>query len=709
MNKKIILIMGIFVMVGLVYALATFTAAGGGLVGHWMLDSEGYNSNTERITDKTPYENHGTGNLSSIELVRNGNAETGDTSNWNFDGVDSNDYHSGAYSFYEQGAKTVTSGDFIPVNLNREYNLEGWFKSNGTGGESKLYFGYIPYDENKVRIANEHVHVILGTETTLYEACNSEDKIVKIVDGTNWYYTITHEFMAFDIDDSGNYNDLPNRELSNVNIINLTDQGDYWEVEFNTNVGKTYPLGTKVRMHASGGSYMYVAAGGVLVPTSWTQYVDSSGVKGESLYGTGYDMWWRGTRYARILMLANYQQSADYKLKVDDISLIYIGATLTTDQMGQSDRAMSFNGVDDVVEVPHDSSLSLIFPLSAGGWVKPDRTQADPLGTITNKALNWQLKIGKDGRVHVSYYDGTSWRYLITTSTIPDLTWSHVFITLEPDGANTLVKIYINGDLDKSGTVTGQPTLYTGKLTIGRHSPGTERFNGSISEVRIYNRALSTDEIDTLYHSYRPKASSGSLQKGLVLDMPLNSKYTKDETAGLEVMTDRTPYSNDGQNYGATVGDDYTSFDGVDDYVNCGNIDIPKNGPATIVGWFNFNQFAKARDISGSLHTQLYQHKANDYFYVGGGGADYFPVGHTFSLDTWYHIALTYNGTHETALLYVNGVKYNVIIQSPDTGHALLSPFRISNNNFPGTISDVRIYNRALSVQEIKLLYDKGR
>ncbi|GAH21248.1 unnamed protein product, partial [marine sediment metagenome] len=55
MNKKIILIIGIFVMVGLVYALATFTVAGGnlevsslqkGLVGDWVLDGEGYNSNT---------------------------------------------------------------------------------------------------------------------------------------------------------------------------------------------------------------------------------------------------------------------------------------------------------------------------------------------------------------------------------------------------------------------------------------------------------------------------------------------------------------------------------------------------------------------------------------------------------------------------------------------------------------------------------------
>ncbi|GAH94236.1 unnamed protein product, partial [marine sediment metagenome] len=56
------------------------------------------------------------------------------------------------------------------------------------------------------------------------------------------------------------------------------------------------------------------------------------------------------------------------------------------------------------------------------------------------------------------------------------------------------------------------------------------------------------------------KLMTGSLYKGLIFDMPLKIRYTKEETPGSEIMTDRTPYSNDGQNYGAVVGADYTSF-----------------------------------------------------------------------------------------------------------------------------------------------------
>jgi len=53
MNKIIILIIGIFVMAGLVYALATLTTAGGGLVGHWVLDAESYDSNTLFVDSNT--------------------------------------------------------------------------------------------------------------------------------------------------------------------------------------------------------------------------------------------------------------------------------------------------------------------------------------------------------------------------------------------------------------------------------------------------------------------------------------------------------------------------------------------------------------------------------------------------------------------------------------------------------------------------------
>ncbi len=157
------------------------------------------------------------------------------------------------------------------------------------------------------------------------------------------------------------------------------------------------------------------------------------------------------------------------------------------------------------------------------------------------------------------------------------------------------------------------------------------------------------------------------------------------------------------------------SFDGVDDYVSTGDLSgsVPQNGPATISGWYYFNTSALARGSSMGLNSQLYQHVANNYLYIGGGGADYFNVASALTLTTWHHIVLTYTGTHENDLLYIDGVKYTVNIQSAGTNHQTLSNFAIGAINgptyfFSGKIDDVRVYNRVLTQAEVLSIYKEN-
>jgi hypothetical protein len=64
---------------------------------------------------------------------------------------------------------------------------------------------------------------------------------------------------------------------------------------------------------------------------------------------------------------------------------------------------------------------------------------------------------------------------------------------------NDTVKSYVNGFFIGEGVLTGPINLDTKPLEIGRDVPGlTEIFHGKIDEVRIYNRALSYLEIQTL-------------------------------------------------------------------------------------------------------------------------------------------------------------------------------------------------------------------
>jgi hypothetical protein len=61
------------------------------------------------------------------------------------------------------------------------------------------------------------------------------------------------------------------------------------------------------------------------------------------------------------------------------------------------------------------------------------------------------------------------------------------------------MKIYINGVERGSVSVSGNITSYTTPLLIGANGGFTECYKGSIDDVRIYNRALSNQEVQDLY------------------------------------------------------------------------------------------------------------------------------------------------------------------------------------------------------------------
>jgi len=266
-------------------------------------------------------------------MLINGDAEKGTTGGFSPITDVSTDAYSGAYSFKRDGYTTILSNNLIPIDELRNYQLEGWFKSIGTTN-SILYFGFAPYDGNKEFISRNTVNPILGTETELYESILEGQNIVKINSckdasgNIKWISNSLYEHMAFNIKD--NYEDLPNRDLSNIDIIGVTDFGSYCEVKFKTSVGKSYPAGTRVREHAWSENYIYCGAGGAIIPNTWTKYpiiASNCNVKGIRAAGSncGYEVWWKGTKYAKVLMLANYGSGSDtnYKTVFDNIKPTY--------------------------------------------------------------------------------------------------------------------------------------------------------------------------------------------------------------------------------------------------------------------------------------------------------------------------------------------------------------------------------------------------
>lgn len=255
-------------------------------------------------------------------LVKNGDAETGALDNWDgFAGVFSDGAHGGKHCFL---IKTVVgpgthcfSKELIPIDPAKAYKLSGWFRSIGNA-KSRIHLGYTPYDAKKEVIAPWNAACWPNSETVLAADCNADDTVVKIANGAAWG-TYGGSVIAFDVDDSGKFADLPNRHISSLGIMKVVNKGQCWEVNLRSKCGRTYPAGTKVREHGSGNTHLFNAAGAEVVPTEWTQY---SGTIRESAKSTMVnDQWAPGTAYVRIVIFSNLGQDNAEELQVlaDDI------------------------------------------------------------------------------------------------------------------------------------------------------------------------------------------------------------------------------------------------------------------------------------------------------------------------------------------------------------------------------------------------------
>jgi len=311
------------------------------------------------------------------------------------------------------------------------------------------------------------------------------------------------------------------------------------------------------------------------------------------------------------------------------------------------------------------------------------------------------------------------------------------------DGAN--VKIYVNNVLENTVSYSATPATTNQNLKIGRWYGNIDDYytNGSISNVSIWNAALTDgtggtlNQIETLYNNGTPLADMSSFSS-LVSWWKLNNT-----TTGIE----DSKGSNNGTNNGATeyagfvntlAGDStgmsqsnlvqsnlqtvapYSkyalSFDGTNDYIDCG--DVPLEGVYTISFWIN----PAAAPIAGSLYFLLDK---------GDGGSDIsarvsqssnntvrFQIGSTnfSSTDTltnnsWNNVILIANGS--SSKIYINNgtATTDTLATAPNTTES----FFIATDNsqqsayfFNGKLSNVSIWNTALTPSQVREIYNEG-
>lgn len=184
--------------------------------------------------------------------------------------------------------------------------------------------------------------------------------------------------------------------------------------------------------------------------------------------------------------------------------------------LGVDGQALSFDGVNDYVQILNSEDL-ILQSFSISAWVRweglPDMEGS--WAVISNwygggYYQHYGLRMGTIApgipynHAVIFYDDGSAWDWVYGhKGELSDGGWHSIIGVVE---AGVYAKIYLDGSL-VGEDFTSIPTEInpTGDLFIARDGYGdgvngpVERWNGSIDEIRIYNRALKEFEIVEIY------------------------------------------------------------------------------------------------------------------------------------------------------------------------------------------------------------------
>jgi hypothetical protein len=191
---------------------------------------------------------------------------------------------------------------------------------------------------------------------------------------------------------------------------------------------------------------------------------------------------------------------------------VVLGATLTADRFGNANAAYDFDG-DDFINIGSDNSLLITGNLSISMWARirtmPESGTFDPLvargewGETEDLNNVWNLhimNIGGQTYLRHSHEHGQGINTdLISTRPLEDQTWVHVGVVR--DASARTYRFYVNGIPELDQHYQNNPTGGTNTSGFIGWAPWgiINYFDGAFDDIRVYNRVLSDQEMDSLY------------------------------------------------------------------------------------------------------------------------------------------------------------------------------------------------------------------
>lgn len=387
-----------------------------------------------------------------------------------------------AFSFDGAEASYIEIPDTAAFNPSGAFSVDGWFYIDPAANAGKIATlvaktegstndGWALYFDDRAGVgASKSLKFVLGTVLELQNA----------IPTTNWY----HIAGVFDPSTTPNSRIYINGVLvasvdcsgATPNGLNVRIGAMYWTDYYHQGNDRLNGKADEVEFYNRALSLSEIQA----------IYNAGSAGKCRSCVAPPANMvsWWKGDGDSLDNFGANH-------------GTLMGGATFAPGMVGQ---AFSFNGTSSYVVTPLATAATDSVTLDA--WVKwsgPNAATARQLILYNGNydSAGYGLFAENDGTLLLLVGHGTS-EALPTNVVLSQGSWQHV-VAVRSGGTWS---VYLNGQAQSivSGNISASPNVPTTNTIIGGAN-GQNYFNGLIDEVEIFNRALTADDIASIYNA----------------------------------------------------------------------------------------------------------------------------------------------------------------------------------------------------------------
>ena len=358
-----------------------------------------------------------------------------------------------------------------------------------------------------------------------------------------------------------------------------------------------------------------------------------------------------------------------------------------------------FDGTSTKIEIPDSDALDITSELTLSARINADSFRNYD-GIIVKGVNNapYGLQVWEDGSLrfkanNVNDNGGVgsgAWR---SNTKLDTNEWNDVAVTYD----GSYIRFYINGQLD-SNVVRADLIFGTNNepLVIGADLPrGDQYFDGQIDDVKVYNRALSTNEIAG--NPNPPVTTNNNNINSNISSAPSNNNGS----AGLVFSSDiRDSFEFNGTSTKIEIADN-NALDITSDLTLSAriNADSFRDHDGIITKGINGTPYSLRVMADGSLGFLA------NWRVDGGSGSGLWFSNTKMNTNEWNDVAVTYDGTD--LRFYINGQLDSNVVRTDLTFGTNNEPLVIgadlpgADEYFDGQIGNVKVYNRALSANEI--------